>query len=240
MTNNKEHDKAEVECPSCGLYNLCQLAGLGDANTQVLDSVVNRRKKISKNQILFDANEKFRGIFAVKSGAFKTITHSTDETAQILDFNIPGELIGLDALNAETYLHRVIASENSSICEMDLEVLKKLDDKFIDFQSSLILALANKVRLEQHQSLLISAKSAEHRLAIFLIGLSSRFQQHGLPATQFKLPISRKDIANYLGMAAETVARTFKAIEDKGLIESHARNVKLVKIEELSKLAGTN
>ena len=240
MTHNREDDKTEVECASCGLYNLCQLAGLGDTNTQVLDSVVNRRKQISKNQVLFDANDKFRGIFAVKSGAFKTIMHSNDETAQILDFHIPGELIGLDALNAKNYLHRVIASENSSICEMDLDALVKLDDKFIDFQSSLILALAKKVRLDQYQALLISAKTAEQRLAIFLTGLATRFQQHGLAARQFKLPISRKDIANYLGMAAETVARTFKAIEEKGLIESHARNVKLVKIEELTKLAGSN
>ena len=239
MTHYKKHDKTEVECASCGLYNLCQLAGLGDTNTQILDSVVNRRKQLSKNQILFDTNEKFRGIFAVKSGAFKTITHSSNETAQILDFHIPGELIGLDALNAKNYLHRVIASEDSSICEMDLDALIKLDDKFIDFQSSLILALANKVRLDQHQALLISAKTAEQRLAIFLTGLSSRFQQHGLPANQFKLPIPRKDIANYLGLAAETIVRTFRAIEEKGLIESHARDIRLIKLEELTKLAGS-
>ena len=239
MSNKKQH-KLEVECASCGLYNLCQLAGLDDVDTNVLDTVVNRRKQISKDQILFDAGEAFRGIFAVKSGAFKTVSPLSDDTTQILDFHIAGELIGLDAINAQTYLHRVVASENSSICEMDLEVLKKLEDKFIDFQASLIQALGRKVRLDQYQALLISAKSAEQRLAVFLTGLSSRLQMHGLPADQFRLPIARKDIANYLGMAAETVIRTFKVLEQKGLIETQARNIKIIKNKELKKLASLN
>ena len=239
MSNKKQH-KPEVECISCGLYNLCQLAGLDDVDTSTLDTVVSRKKKISKDQILFDAGEEFRGIFAVKSGTFKTVIPLTGDRAQIVDFHIPGELIGLDAINAETYLHRVVAAENSSICEMDLEVLKKLEGKFTDFQASLILALARKVRLDQHQALLISAKSAEQRLAVFLTGLSSRLQMHGLPTNQFRLPVSRKEIANYLGMATETVIRTFKAFEQKGLIETQARNIKLIKNKELIKLASLN
>ncbi len=227
----------EVECNNCGMYNLCQLAGLDDINTDVLDSVVNRKKQIPNGSILFDAGEKFRGVFAVKSGMFKTVTYFDDDREQIIDFYLPGELIGLDAVNSDTYSYKVVAMEKSSICEMDLEAIKNLDDKFVDFQAGLIHALGRKVRMDQYQAILISAQSAEQRLAVFLIGLSSRFQAHGLPAEEFRLSILRKDIANYLGLALETISRMFKAFEQQGLIETCGRRVQLTQYDELKKLA---
>ncbi|MDH5473712.1 MAG: helix-turn-helix domain-containing protein [Gammaproteobacteria bacterium] len=240
MINSNEQNNADVECICCDLYNLCQLAGLGDADTQRLDSTLKRRQQIPKDHVLFDAGEKFRGIFAVKSGALKTTRELSNNSEQIIDFHIPGELVGMDAIDSPAYLHRVIASENSSICEMDLEAMKKMNGKYNDFQSSLIQALTRKVRLDQYQALLISTKTAEQRLAVFLTALSSRFQLHGLPANQFRLPVSRKNIANYLGMAAETVARTFKTFEKKGLIVNNNRNITLIKPEELITLASLN
>lgn len=236
MSKNRQH-KTEVECISCGLYHLCQLAGLDDDDHQQLDSVVERRKKIAKDHILFDAGESFRGIFAVKSGAFKMVMPLTNDKLRILDFYIPGELIGLEAINRQHYQYQVVASENSSVCEMDLNAIQQLKNKFTDFQTSMILALTNKVRLDQQQTLLITAKTAEQRLAIFLSSLTQRLQMHGLPASQFQLPIIRKDIANYLGMATETIIRVFKVFETQGLIETRGRNIKIIKLDELNRLA---
>lgn len=237
MSNNKPQ-KIEVDCVSCGLYHLCQLAGLDKEDYQQLDRVVERRKQVAKDQLLYDAGESFRGIFAVKSGAFKTLMPLSDGTVQVIDFFIPGELIGLEAINRDNYQYQVVASENSSVCEMDLHVIQQLENKFTDFQASLIQALSNKVRLDQQQTLLITAKNAEQRLAIFLRSLSQRYQMHGLPDDQFKLPIIRKDIANYLGIAAETVIRIFKTFETQGLISTQGRNIKILKLSELNKLAG--
>jgi len=234
---NKKRVNTEVECSHCGLYTLCQLAGLDSINTDVLDSVVNRRQQISSGQVPFDAGEKFRGDFAVKTGMFKTVTYFNDDRESIIDFYLPGELIGLDALDSNTYLHKVVAMENSSICEMDLDTMKNLDDKFVDFQAGLIQALGRKVRMDQYQAILISAQSAEQRLAVFLIGISSRFQAHGLPAEEFRLSILRKDIANYLGLALETISRMFKAFEQQGLLEARGRLIQLTQYEELKKLA---
>jgi len=228
---------AEVECSNCGMYNLCQLAGLDNIDTSVLDSVVNRKKQISNGEVLFDVGEKFRGVFAVKSGMFKTITYFDDDREQIIDFYLPGELVGLDAINSDTFMSKVVATEDSSICEMDLQSMEKLDGKFVDFQAGIIQALSRKVCRDQYQALLISAQSAEQRLAVFLIGVSSRFQAHGLPAEEFRLSILRKDIANYLGLALETISRMFKAFEKQGLIESRGKRIKITQYEELKKLA---
>jgi CRP/FNR family transcriptional regulator, anaerobic regulatory protein len=233
---DKKNANTEVECSNCSMHNLCQLAGLDSVNPDVLDSIVNRKKELANGEVLFDVGDKFKGVFAVKRGMFKTVTYFEDRE-QIIDFYLPGELIGLDAINSSTYLHKVVAMEGSSICEMDLEAMKKLDDKFVDFQASIIQALGRKVRMDQYLAVLISAQSAEQRLAVFLIGLSSRFQAHGLPSEEFRLSILRKDIANYLGLALETISRMFKAFEQQGLISTRGRRVELVKLEELRKLA---
>lgn len=227
----------EVKCNNCGMHSLCQLAGLDDADKNIIDKVINRKQEISTGKVLFEAGEEFKGIYAVKSGMFKTITYFNDGKEQIIDFYLPGELIGLDAINEKAYLYKVIAMQDSSVCEMDFDAMGKLDEKFVSFQASLIQALSRKVRLDQYQSLLTSAQNADQRLAVFLLGISMRFKAHGLPDNEFRLSILRKDIANYLGLALETVSRIFKKFETKGLISTRGKRVQLLDVDALNKLA---
>ena len=57
--------------------------------------------------------------------------------------------------------------------------------------------------------LLLGKRSAEERLAAFLLSLAIRFRQRGFSATDYNLSMSRSDIGNYLGLAVETVSRLF-------------------------------
>jgi len=232
----KNNSLKEVKCDKCGLYNLCNLAGL-DADESSFDSIVERRKNINSSDYLYHANDSFTGIFSVKSGMFKSIICFDDDREQIIDFHLPGELIGLEAINKGVYLQSVIAIENSSVCDMNFAEMEKLDDKLTAFQSSVIQAASDKISLDQAQSLLIGAQSAEQRLAIFLISIFSRLQSHDMHAHRFKMPV-RKDIANYLGLAMETVCRILKSFENSHLIENKGRHIKLCDFHGIQKLAG--
>ena len=88
-----------------------------------------------------------------------------------------------------------------------------------------------------HAMMMLLAKaSAEQRFAGFLLSLSMRHQRCGLSPVEFSLSMSRYDIANFLGLAPETVSRMFARFEEFGLIFSERRRVCLRDISRLSTL----
>lgn len=233
----KSAARKEVNCDHCGLYDLCKLAGLESQHKEVLESVVNRRKTIKNRDNLLSAGDAFRGVFAVKSGLFKTISHFDDGSEQVIDFHLPGELIGLEAINSNQYSHTVVAVENSSVCEMDIEAVQQLEGKFIYFQASLIDAMSIKIRLDKYKSLLIGARNADQRLAMFLVLMARRYQEKALPDKGYRMAM-RKDIASHLGLALETVGRVFKRFEKEDMIQVRGRNIQLTNYTALKTLAG--
>ena len=70
------------------------------------------------------------------------------------------------------------------------------------------------------------------------MNIAGRFDQHGMPYEHFRLSMLRRDIANYLGLALETVGRVLKRFENRGLIQTQGRYTRLVELEALSSLAG--
>ena len=74
---------------------------------------------------------------------------------------------------------------------------------------------------------LLGKKSADERLAAFLLSLSRRLRKRGLCPTDFFLSMSRHEIGNYLGLAVETVSRLFTRFQDEKLLKVDRKHVKL-------------
>ena len=100
--------------------------------------------------------------------------------------------------------------------------------------------MSYKIQMNRNQALLVGAQNADQRVALFLINIASRFSAHGMPYEQFRLAMLRRDIANFLGLALETVGRVFKRFEDKQYLQTHGRYTQLVDIPALQGLAGTH
>ena len=230
--------KKAVSCCDCGLYGLCQIAGLNELDQGRIDQLVHRRKRVANGEQLVAAGSSLQFIYAVKSGMFKSVNHFDDGTEQVVDFHLPGELIGLEALHQGRFLHNVVALDNSSVCEMDIHAMERLSDQQYRYQQKLIQALSHKVNLDQYQALLVGAQNADQRVALFLMNIAGRFDQHGMPYQHFRLSMLRRDIANYLGLALETVGRVFKRFETQGLIKTQGRYTQLLELEALARLAG--
>lgn len=234
----KNLDRKHVSCCDCGLYGLCQIAGLNELNPNKIDALVHRRKRVGHGELLVLADTPFEYLYAVKSGMFKSVKYFDDGDEQVVDFHLPGELIGLDALHDGKYMHNVVSLDSGSVCEMDLQAVERLDGKKVLYQQRLIQALSQKVKLDQYQALMVGAQNADQRVALFLLNIAGRFDQHGLPYEQFRLSMLRRDIANYLGLALETVGRVIKRLEGKGYIKTRGRFTRLIDMGSLQKLAG--
>lgn len=227
-----------IECSFCGLYGMCRVAGLESPYPGEIDEVLSRREMVAAGQPLVPAGTPVEEIVAVRSGAFKAVTVLGNGDEQVVDFLLPGELAGLEALGPGHAVHEVVALEDSSVCRFKLSRLLRFGSRMGEFQQQLILALSGQNRRDSWVPLLLGARSAEQRMALFLLGLSSRLDAHGLPGQRFRLPMSRSHIANHLGLAVETVSRIFKRFHEQGLLEVRARRVALSNMQGLRAVAG--
>ena len=86
--------------------------------------------------------------------------------------------------------------------------------------------------------MLLGKQSAEERLAALLISISRRFKQRGFSGHEFNLTLSRSDISSYLGIAVETVCRTFSRFHKNGIVAVKRKHIQLCDIDRLRSLAG--
>ena len=105
----------EVGCCDCGLYGLCCTAGLNDADFTAINQRVHRAKKVMSGEVLVYADDSAKQLFAVKSGMFKAINVTAEGDEQVVDFHLPGELMGLEAISEGRYSYTIMALENSRV-----------------------------------------------------------------------------------------------------------------------------
>jgi CRP/FNR family transcriptional regulator len=97
--------------------------------------------------------------------------------------------------------------------------------------------MSKQIRHDEELMLLLGKRSAEEKLAGYLIGLSKRYASRNYSPTEFHLSMSRGDIGNYLGIAEETVCRILTRFREEKLITTFRRHIHLNDIKRLSTLA---
>lgn len=229
----------QVACDHCGLFGMCEEAGLS-RDIQQLKQVVSRRTPLARHATLFEADAPFQYLYAVKSGSLAATTPDGQGGSKIHGFYFPGDILGLDAIDSGSYQQTVVALEKSSICKLDYKNVPLLGEHQAGFYQQLIQAMSHQLMSERWTTLLLGTQSTEQRMAAFVLYLSSQLQSRGLPHLEFRLPMTRRDIADYLGMAMETVSRSISGLQKKGLVILQGRNTSINNLEALLELAALN
>jgi CRP/FNR family transcriptional regulator len=223
----------KVACGECTLRDLCLPLGLEAADLAALESTVKARRVLKKGEFLYRAGDPFRALFAVRVGSTKTCEIAADGSVQITGFHLAGELLGIDAISSEKHPCDVVALEPTELCELPFEKLEALARQVPGLQHQLFRIMSREIADEESQLLMLGRMRAEERLAAFLMSFSRRFQRLGLSATELRLPMSRQDLGDYLGLALETVSRLFSRFQEEGLINVHGRNLRLLNVPRL-------
>jgi len=203
----------------------------------IIDTMIKRAKPLHKNNRIFETGDPFNSVFAVRSGAFKSFSIDESGEEHVVGFFLPGELIGLDAIDGSTHENTVKALETSSSCEIPFHQIEKLSAKIPNLQRHMYRLLSREIREDQELQLLLGKKTAEERIGTFLLNLSQRYQQRHLSATLFRLPMARTDIANYLGLAVETVSRNITRLQTQGILEVEGKDVEILDHKRLHHVA---
>ncbi len=230
------HDK-RVSCGNCRLNTICLPISLHIDDIDKLNNIVQRGKPLQKGDYLYRANDPFDSVFAIRSGAVKAMTLSDNGEEQVTGFYLPGEVVGMDGIADNRYTNSVIALETASVCEIPFHRMEELSLQIPNLQRHFFQLMSREITQDQQIITLLSKSSAEERIAALLLSISSRNSRRQLSATAFRLPMSRTDIGNYLGLTIETVSRIFTRLQKQDVIHVDKKEVLIKNMDQLRRIA---
>lgn len=226
-------------CSDCRLQNLCLPAGIPREELGRLDRIVNHRRRLRRGAALYAQNARLGSLFVVRSGSLKSRCFTEDGRDQILGFHLPGDILGLDAISDSRHPTSAVALETSAICELPFTRLHALAHELESLQRQLLRIVSRELCADNRFARMIANRDAEGRVAGFLLDLGTRYSIRGYSSTDFNLSMTRSDMARYLGLAVETVSRTFTRFQQDGLITAQGKTVKILQLRLLGEVAGS-
>jgi len=233
-----QHD-FKTNCSNCRLNTLCLPLALESKDIDALDAIIQRSKPIQKNGYLFHEGDTFHSIFAVRSGSIKAFSTTDDGREQVTGFYFPGELLGMDGISRNVHASTAKALETSAICEIPFESLGELSARIPTLQRHFFQLMSREITEDQQLITLLSKNSADERIAALLLSISSRNARRQLSANRFRLPMSRVDIGNYLGLTIETVSRVIGRLQKTQALRVENKEVEILDFEALTNIAHT-
>lgn len=174
-----------------------------------------------------------QALYILRSGSLKCVRTLEDGYEQVLSFALPGELVGFDALHLGRQSASVVALEDSIVYVLPMSEVRGLRQACPALDEALQLALSRQLARAAGIAQMMSAVGADVRLARFLLWMSARMTEAGQSPRRLLLRMCRRDIASLLGVAHETVSRSFSQLVDAGLLRVDNRDVEILDFEGL-------
>jgi CRP/FNR family transcriptional regulator len=214
-------------------HSIGLLSGLSSETRKRLEQLIGRPRILHRGERLFSAGSEGDSLYLINSGSFKAHVDSDSGEEQITGFHFTGDLLGFDALETGRHTHTLEALETAGICRVPFDVVQQLAQADLRLQHLLMKKISRQLGDEHRTIFMLGRMNAEQRLAQFFIRLSQVMQESGRLADQLSLSMPRHDIANYLGLALETVSRLLHRFQSSGLLKVAHRNVQLLNLDGL-------
>lgn len=221
-------------CSTCAFSRACLSQGMDKRALMDLHMLVEHVGPLHAGEHVFREGDPFEAIAAVRAGTVKTYVIDPAGREHVLGFHLPGEVIGLNAIDGEHYPCNAVALDTVMLCRFSFPRISVLAAKLPGLQRHLFRLLSRDIG---RASLLAGDWTADQRMAAFLIGTSRRLAARGFSPARFQLTMTRMDIANYLRLAPETVSRVLKRFQQDGLLQVDRRELELTDRGALETLA---
>jgi CRP/FNR family transcriptional regulator, anaerobic regulatory protein len=225
-------------CSACCLKGVCLPCDLAIPELDRFDQIASSRRRVTRGASLYHNGEGFDSLYAVRSGAFKTVGVSRQGDEKITGFHLPGELLGLEAISSGRHGYSAVALEDSEVCVLPFAQLERMAMSMPALQHQLFRVLSGDISRDEGLMLLLGSMAAEQRLAAFLLSLARRHKRLGYSDTRFTLRMTREEIGNYLGLTLETVSRLLSRFQREALIAVHQRDIDLRNAARLREIVG--
>jgi len=204
-------------CSGCGARAFSVCDALSKVDLGRLDSIA-ERVALAGGDILTNEAEPALNVFNITSGAVRIYKLLPDGRRQITGFLFAGDFIGLTA--GYTYAFSAEAIEETTVCRFRAAEYRALARERPSLEAALLSRAMHELTAAQDQMLLLGRKTARERLASFLVTMLSRDPLRPSGDNAVRLPMTRSEIADYLGLTIETVSRELTKLKTSGVIQA--------------------
>lgn len=226
--------KGNNSCRHCGvrLFSVC--ASLSDDELALLESLAQPLRYVG-GETLFSQGLEATSVFNVTSGVVRLYKLLSDGRRQIVGFALPGDFLGLAMRDAFGFSADAIG--DVGVCAFSRSAYTALVDSKPHLLRRLHEFATHELTLAHEQMMLLGRRTAEEKLVCFLLGMQTRWARLGKPSVTVPLPMTRQDIADFLGLTIETVSRTFTRLAKEKTILIVPGGVRLMNTDKMQSLA---
>ncbi len=187
-----------------------------------------------KGDFIIEQGSAIDDFMYLKSGLVKLYIHNDDEREQIISFAKPKDFVSiLSIFSGNNYTYSVKAVQDSVTCNIKMSEIRHLAETNGKFGLSLLQRMSkvsDKIILE---SLEVRKRKLNGRVAYILLF----FKEHIFNSNEFELPVSRKEIAEYIGMTTENVIRTLTEFRKDKIIKIYGKVIEICNLERLESIS---
>lgn len=227
-----------ASCSACALASVCLPIVIAPDEMKILEEMIQHRQTADRGEHIYRAGDPFAALYVARSGAVKSYRVTNEGDEQIVGFHLPGELFGLDGIDDKRHASSAVALESAAICEIPFARVTDIASRLTGMQGHLMRLLSREIADDQYLHLLLGKRNAEERIASLLISLSSRFRRRHLSSTRYRLPMSRAEMGNYLGLVIETTSRVLTRLQRRHVLKIDQREVEILDLPKLYEIAG--
>src|ERR1700722_3053952 len=228
------NESNQLLCVDCVVRPFSFCAALDRAELRELDHL-GRHVHFLPRETAFAQEELTTSFFNLLEGVMRLYKLLPDGRRQIIGFALPGDFLGLSASVRHNFSADAIGPV--ALCQFSKSAFATFSEDRPDLLRRINELAVRELSQAQDHIVLLGRRSAEEKVATFLIGWRDRLARSGGATNTVPLPMGRQDIADFLGLTIETVSRTFTKLERDGLIEIMPGGVCLVKLERIEALA---
>ena len=203
-------------CQGCAVRNMA-VCGVLDCSNLETFKTLGRTLRLGRGQPLFHEGDPATRVFTVTSGHLKLYKVLADGRRHITGFVHPGDFLGMTVDDEHAFCAEAL--EDTELCSFPRNRFDGFVEDHSSMEHELYRKAADELAAAQQQMVLLGRKTATERVASLLVLLAQR-AEHGADyrTNVVTLPMSRSDIADYLGITKETVSRVLSAFRSDRLI----------------------
>lgn len=187
--------------------------------------------RYKKGESVYRSGDLSHSLFIVHEGKIRVYRLSENGKEQLIRILMPGDFTGELALFSETtYTAFAEAMADTKVCRINRDAFQKLLIKYPTISLKVLAEFSKRLAQSEKQTTRFATETVETRIAIFLAECIKKDQ----PSTEIELPMSKKDLASYLGTTPETISRKFAELEEQGLIKQKThKRIQLLNVDGL-------
>ena len=223
------------KCEQCIVRQLNSLKSLNKEEL-VRISACKTSKVVKKGEVIFDEGDHLNGVFCISDGICKVSKMSSNGRDQIIHLVQKGDILGERSLVSDEVANlKATAINDMEVCFIPREEIIKDLEKNPEFSMNVLKDLASSLKSADNVIVDMAQKTVKQRLAEMLINLEDKFG-HDVENV-LNIHLSREDIANIIGTATESAIRLLSEFKKEGVIKLKGKNISLVDISKLKKIA---